>query len=90
MAEIYAEAVVDFPNGQRFDFEILRDGTSVWRWAKDMFFPQVLGRERIPPGDTLRWNQRYEDGLEPGAYTARAVLTANDPVTVQRAFAVVP
>lgn len=77
------EAVIDFPDGQRFDFEVFDDGASMWRWAADMFFPQVLGRERVPAGDSLQWSTRLEKGLAPGEYRLRGTLTRNAPVSVE-------
>lgn len=82
------EAVLDFPDGQRFDFEVLDDRETVWRWASDMFFPQVLGRERIPPGESIDWSARLEAGLPTGDYRIRGTLTTSPPVAVELPFAV--
>ncbi|MFV1987304.1 MAG: BsuPI-related putative proteinase inhibitor [Gemmatimonadota bacterium] len=80
------ELVLDFPDGQRFDFEVSRDGGSVWRWADDMFFPQMLGRERIPAGGRTPWSVTREPGLSAGRYGVRATLTTNTPATVGLEF----
>ena len=82
------ELVIDFPDGQRFDFEVIREGESVWRWAADMFFPQMLGRERIASGDRKRWTATLESGLAAGSYTVRGTLTTNTRHAVDLAFRV--
>jgi hypothetical protein len=78
-----AELVLDFPNGQRFDFEVLNDGNSVWRWAADMFFPQMLGRERIAPGDEIVWSTSVESGFPPGRYRVRGTMTTISAETIE-------
>ncbi len=80
------ELVLDFPNGQRFDFDVSRAGASVWTWATDMFFPQMLGRERIPAGEQIPWSVTYESGLPAGRYTVRGTLTTNVPATIELEF----
>ena len=80
------ELVLDFPNGQRFDFEVSREGASVWKWATDMFFPQMLGRERIPAQDQIPWSVTHESGLPAGRYTVRGTLTTNAPATIELEF----
>lgn len=80
------ELVLDFPDGQRFDFEVSEGGTPLWRWATDMFFPQMLGRERVPAGDSLVWSVTLGTGVPAGHYTARGTMTTNSPVTVELEF----
>lgn len=82
------EAVVDFPDGQRFDLEVFDGETSVWRWASDLFFPMMLGRERIAPGESVEWSGRMEEGLPAGSYTVRGTLTTSARPTVEVAFTV--
>lgn len=84
------EAVLDFPDGQRFDFEVLRGDETVWRWAADMFFPQMLGRERIPPGESIEWSARLEAGLPSGDYRVRGILTTRPRVAVEATLPVSP
>lgn len=81
--ETDAEIVLDFADGQRFDFEAIADGAPVWRWAADMFFPQMLGQERLPPGESIEWSARLEAGLPTGSYTLRGILTTTPPVEVE-------
>ena len=82
------ELVLDFPDGQRFDFEVSTDGGIVWRWAADMFFPQVLGRERIAAGDGRTWTAGVSGGLPAGSYVVRATLTSNTPHEIVATFEV--
>jgi len=84
------EAVLDFADGQRFDFEVLEGLTSVWRWAEDMFFTMMIGRERIASGDSITWSAALDEGLPAGAYRVRATLTTADRPTVDLEFAVGP
>ncbi|MDX1394938.1 MAG: BsuPI-related putative proteinase inhibitor [Gemmatimonadota bacterium] len=83
------ELVIDFPDGQRFDFEVSTDGSLVWRWAADMFFPQVLGRERIAAGDEMTWTAGVSGGFPAGSYAVRATLTSNTPHEIVSSFEVV-
>lgn len=86
-----APLVLDFPDGQRYDFEVFaEDGTRVWRWSDGMFFIQVLGRETVAPGDSLRWSERIEGGLPAGAYRVVATLTTVAPDTAEGALTVRP
>ncbi len=79
-----APLVLDFPDGQRYDFEVFsEDGASVWRWAEGMFFTMMLGRERLDPGTSLRWVERIEDGLPAGVYRVVATLTTVEPHTIE-------
>ena len=82
------EVVFDFADGQRFDFEVLHGETSVWRWAADMFFTMMIGRERMAPGDSIHWTARLEEGLPAGTYTVRATLTTANRPAVDLEFAV--
>lgn len=75
---------LQFPDGQRFDFEIHdADGTLVWRWAEEMMFPQVLGSETIRAGEARSWSARLEAGLEAGRYRVVGTLTTMEPRTVE-------
>lgn len=82
------EIVLDFADGQRFDFEVLDGETSVWRWAEDMFFTMMIGRERIARGESRSWSARLDDGLPAGSYRVRATLTTADRPTVDLDFTV--
>lgn len=82
------EAVLDFADGQRFDFEVFRGETRVWQWSADMFFPMMIGRERIAPGGSIPWSVTLEDGLPAGSYRVRATLTTADRPVVDLEFTV--
>ena len=79
-----APLVLDFPDGQRYDFEVFsEDGASVWRWADGMFFTMMLGRETLEIGASLRWTERIESGLPAGVYRVVATLTTVEPHTIE-------
>ncbi len=86
-----APLVLDFPDGQRFDFEVFsEDGAVVWHWAEGMFFAQMLGRERLESGAVLRWTERIEGGLPAGAYRVVATLTTVERRAVEASLTVLP
>lgn len=82
------ELVIDFPDGQRFDFEVIGEGTTLWHWGADMFFTQMLGRERIAAGASELWTATLEAGLPAGTYTVRGTLTTNTRHALDLAFEV--
>ena len=86
-----AALILDFPDGQRFDFEVIsEDGAVIWRWAEGRFFAQVLGRETLEPGASLHWTGRIEAGLPAGVYRVLATLTTVEPRTVEATLTVLP
>lgn len=83
--------VLDFPDAQRYDFEVIsEDGSVAWHWAEGMFFAQVLGRETLEPGASLRWTGRMEAGLPAGTYRVIATLTTVAPRTIEATLTVLP
>ena len=81
--------IVDFPDGQRYDFAAFdAQGALVWQWSADMNFIMMLGREEIPAGETLVWTQRLEAGLPASAYRVVGTLTAMEPASVETTFEV--
>ena len=86
-----AALVLDFPDGQRYDFEVIsEDGAVVWHWAEGRFFAQVLGRETLEPGASLRWTGRIEAGLPAGVYRVIATLTTVEPHAIEATLTVLP
>lgn len=86
-----ATLVLDFPDGQRYDFEVIsEDGAVVWHWAEGRFFAQVLGRETLEPGASLRWTGRIEAGLPAGVYRVIATLTTVEPHAIEATLTVLP
>ena len=86
-----ATLVLDFPDGQRYDFEVIsEDGAVVWHWAEGRFFAQVLGRETLDPGASLRWTGRIEAGLPAGVYRVIATLTTVEPHSIEATLTVLP
>ncbi|WP_419937202.1 BsuPI-related putative proteinase inhibitor [Candidatus Palauibacter sp.] len=86
-----AALILDFPDGQRYDFEVIsEDGAVVWRWAEGRFFAQVLGRETLEPGASLNWTATIEAGLPAGVYRVLATLTTVEPHTIEATLTVLP
>ncbi|MDE2720830.1 BsuPI-related putative proteinase inhibitor [Candidatus Palauibacter polyketidifaciens] len=86
-----ATLILDFPDGQRYDFEVIsEDGAVVWHWAEGRFFAQVLGRETLEPGASLRWTGRIEAGLPAGVYRVIATLTTVEPHAIEATLTVLP
>ena len=84
-----AALILDFPDGQRYDFEVISDdGAVVWHWAEGRFFAQVLGRETLDPGASLHWTARIEAGLPAGVYRVLATLTTVEPHTIEATLTV--
>ncbi len=77
--------VVPFGSGQQFDFEVVRNGTVVWNWARDRAFTQVFSTMTLQPGERMvyetSWAQRNNQGnrVRPGLYTVRGVVTPAFP-----------
>jgi hypothetical protein len=82
-----AEAIqLDFSSAQRFDFEVRRaDGTEVWRWSADRTFAQVVGKERVAPGETLRYEAVWRPGASTGSFTVIGQVVTLPRVLEQRA-----
>lgn len=73
-----------FPTGQRYDFEVHRDGELVWRWSDGRAFTMVYGSERMEAGQcrtyTDSWDGTTSDGpASPGGYDAVGVLASDPP-----------
>lgn len=72
-----------FPTGQRYDFEVRRDGNLVWRWSDGKAFTQVYGEETWRPGECKTyddaWNGRESDGgiAPPGRYSATGIVASS-------------
>ncbi len=71
--------VFQFSDGQRYDFLIQDEGgETLWRWSADKSFIQVLGEERLVPGDTLIYRERFDGSLIPGTYSVAGMLVATN------------
>jgi len=65
----------EFATGQRYDFLIVdAAGETVWRWGAGRGFIQMLGAERLEPGASLVYRERFAGELRPGAYSVTGVL----------------
>jgi hypothetical protein len=84
-----AETVaLGFPSAQRYDFSVLDDeGGTAWTWSADKLFAQVVGEERLAPGQTVRYEETWLPGGARGRFTAVARLTSTShPVEERSAF----
>ncbi|MBI4410549.1 MAG: hypothetical protein HY561_12625 [Gemmatimonadetes bacterium] len=79
-------ATLEFPTSQRFDFVVYtEEGAEVWRWSSDRAFAQVLGREVLPAGETLRYEAAWTPGARRGRLVAVGVIPASNRRIEQRA-----
>jgi hypothetical protein len=63
--------VLEFSSSQRYDFEI-----GEWHWSADRMFAQMLGTERLEPGESREYRERFLSRLAPGSYRATGRITA--------------
>jgi len=73
-----AAVTLPFSSGQRYDFTIGSDGTTLWRWSDDQAFIQMLGEERLEPGAELVYRERAKAPAAPGTYHVTGMLTTQD------------
>ncbi len=68
-----------FSSGQRYDF-LIEDaaGHTVWRWATDKGFIQMLGEQRVAPGQVLTYRERFDGILPSRTYTVVGILVASN------------
>lgn len=77
-----SESAVRVPQatGQRYEFEVWRDGRLVWRWSQGRAFTQSLTTLLVPAGAAITykevWNLRNSGGMRvpAGKYDVRAYL----------------
>lgn len=79
----YTEDTVSFTftSSQRYDFFISREGKEIWRWSSGKIFAQVVGEEKIKPGESLTFKETYTSRikLSPGIYQVTGILTSQPP-----------
>src|SRR5262249_59290241 len=68
-----------FATSQRYDF-LIHDASSrsMWSWAGERMFLQVLGREEIAPGATRTFTEQFLRTLPAGRYRATGKLAARE------------
>jgi hypothetical protein len=72
------------PSTQLYDFRVMAGGVEVWRWSADQMFATVLTLVTIPPGESRRftegWDQRDREGrpVPPGQYVVVGTLVVGD------------
>lgn len=74
-----ANVVLDFPSGQRYDFQV-KDarGEVIYTWSATRLFPAVTGQEIVK--DELVWTETFSAGmLRPGQYTLEGRIANSDP-----------
>jgi hypothetical protein len=78
---------LEFATTQRYDVEISdSSGRRVWRWSDDMMFAQVLGREVVLAGESMRYVITWPRPV-PGEYVATArIVSTNYPVELRTSF----
>lgn len=75
-----------FPTGQRYDFEVGRDGERVWRWSDGRVFTQEFGTERWEPGECKTYSETWDgqdsngSSVPGGEYRAFGVLSSDPPL----------
>jgi Intracellular proteinase inhibitor len=58
-----------FATGQRYDVELWDEGDRpLWRWSEGRMFTQMLGQERLGPGDSLTYQVALPAPATPGQY----------------------
>jgi hypothetical protein len=76
-----APVALHFNSSQRFDFELRSaSGMSVWSWASERVFLQVLGMETIAPNRSLEYTDKYIGGLPAGSYQVIGRVTSREPM----------
>jgi hypothetical protein len=81
----------EFMTSQRYEF-LVTSATqdTVWRWGEGRGSMQVLGQERLAPGQVLTYREALDARLVPGRYTVTGVLAArNRPLQATAEFTVV-
>jgi len=76
------EVILRFRNAQRFDFLIDQERKPIWRWSKGRMFAQVLGEERLRPGESMTFFAKFDEKLQPGKYHITGMIVADpSPLT---------
>ncbi len=70
---------LEFSSAQRYDLVLLTsDEEEVARWSADQMFAQVLGEERLEPGETLEFEELFAAPDAPGSYHLQGVISARE------------
>lgn len=72
------EIVFHFRSSQRFDFSILKEKEEIWRWSKDRFFAQVLGKVILEQDKIIIYEEKFEAELKAGSYQVMGKLTSKN------------
>ena len=81
--------VLEFSSSQRYDFEIADSaGAVVWQWSADRMFAQMMGTERLAPGASQEYRERFLGQLAPGLYRVTGRITAAATARASTTFTV--
>ena len=72
---------LEFSSSQRYDFKIEDSGggASVWTWSADRMFAQMMGTERLGPGESREYRERFSGQLAPETYQATGTISTLGP-----------
>ena len=83
--------LLQFRTAQRYDF-VVQDsaGKTVWQWAAERMFAQVLGQESLGPSKPqIAYTDKYAGQLPPGTYKLTGTVTASNlPMSASVTFEV--
>ena len=72
-----------WPTGQRYDFEVSRNGKLVWRWSDGRAFTQIYGTQDWQPNECHSWSETWNGTdssgkpVSTGSYDVMGVLTTS-------------
>jgi hypothetical protein len=78
-----SSVAVTFPTGQRYDFEVRRSGSLVWRWSDGMAFTMIYGRETWAPKQCKSYSATWDGTnsshapVATGAYDVTGILASS-------------
>ena len=76
---------LEYATAQRFDFVVESGGgEEVWRWSAERRFEEVVGREVVGGGETVRYEAAWHAGVRAGEYVGVGLITARDAGVEQR------
>jgi intracellular proteinase inhibitor BsuPI len=70
---------LDFPNGQRADVTLSKDGAVVYQWSRGIMFTQSVGTDVVPAGGNKAFTlEAPAFDVPAGTYSLHAVVTASN------------
>ena len=71
------DVTLEFPNGQRAEVRLQRDGRDVYQWSREQMFTQELGEEVVPAGSEVTFELDDVLEVDPGDYRLLARVTSS-------------